>query len=158
MLSLRLGVPNEQLATAAASSLSHQAQAERTVPHSDLLVAFLKVAPTASDRALLAADCPDVIQLVGKRQDVGHLLVTRRGKPLCANDPNSILSRIGKRAGVRVHPYALRRACASHLVEAGVGVRSVQMLLGHASLEATELYVGVSRNALRRAVRVLETE
>ena len=41
-----------------------QAQAERTVPHSDLLVAFLKVALTASDRALLAADCPDVRSLV----------------------------------------------------------------------------------------------
>ena len=43
---------------------STQAQAKRTVPHSDLLVAFLKVALTASDRALLATDCPDVRSLV----------------------------------------------------------------------------------------------
>ncbi len=67
-----------------------------------------------------------------------------------------IVKKLGKRAGVRVHPHAFRRAVASHLVEAGVGVRSVYVLLGHSSLEATELYVGVSREALRRVVETLE--
>ena len=67
-----------------------------------------------------------------------------------------MVAKAAKRAGVRCHPHALRRALATHLVRAGVNVRAVQVLLGHASLEETQRYVAVDRAELHRTVALLE--
>ena len=64
---------------------------------------------------------------------------------------------LGKRAGIEdLRPHALRRACATHMVEAGLSLRVVQIVLGHSSLERTARYVGVSASQLQRAVARLD--
>jgi integrase/recombinase XerD len=57
-------------------------------------------------------------------------------------------------AGLRttVTPHMLRHTAATQLIEAGVDIRYIQRLLGHASLATTELYTHVSDPALRRAI------
>jgi site-specific recombinase XerD len=95
-------------------------------------------------------------KLVRRRQDSGHLLVTKTGRPLTRSDVVKVVAKLALRASVRCYPHALRRALATHLVMAGVNVRAVQTWLGHGSLEVTQGYVVVGRAELRRAVDLLD--
>ncbi len=54
--------------------------------------------------------------------------------------------------GIRVTPHMLRHSAATQLIEAGVDIRFIQRLLGHASLTTTEIYTHVSDGALSRVV------
>jgi site-specific recombinase XerD len=60
----------------------------------------------------------------------------------------------GKRAGIerRVHPHLFRHACATHMLDAGADLRTIQVLLGHADIRTTTKYLHVSLRRLQ-AVR-----
>jgi integrase/recombinase XerD len=83
-----------------------------------------------------------------------HLLFNRRMDPLTAAAMRSRLAKAAVAAGVgeRVTPHMLRHTAATQLIEAGVDIRYIQRLLGHASLSTTEIYTHVSDGALRRVV------
>ena len=83
-----------------------------------------------------------------------ELLFNSRYEPLT---PAAMRSRLVKAAsdaglGARVTPHMLRHTAATQLIEAGVDIRYIQRLLGHASLTTTEIYTHVSDRALRRVV------
>ncbi len=86
--------------------------------------------------------------------DHDRLLFNRNGAPLSAAAMRSRLSAAGTSAGTRhrVTPHMLRHTAATQLIEAGVDIRYVQRLLGHASLTTTELYTHVSDHALKRTI------
>jgi site-specific recombinase XerD len=61
-----------------------------------------------------------------------------------------MVSHMGIRAGIgRVHPHALRRACATHLLEGGADLRVIQDLLGHERVTTTALYTSLSPKNLK---------
>jgi site-specific recombinase XerD len=61
------------------------------------------------------------------------------------------LRKIAYRAGVKgVHPHALRRATACHMLKSGADLRSIQELLGHSNLTTTQLYTYLEPNDLKR--------
>lgn len=94
----------------------------------------------------------------GDRCD-GRLLATETGRRLTVGQLQRILNRIAERAGVvGVHPHALRRALATHLVKRGAPVTAVQYLLGHKSVGTTQRYLGLCLDDLRAAVETLDLE
>jgi integrase/recombinase XerD len=83
------------------------------------------------------------------------LFLGRWGRRPSASLLDISIRRYAKAAGIRkpVHPHALRRACATHLLRRGADIRHLQELLGHASVETTALYTQVEIGDLRKAVR-----
>lgn len=83
-----------------------------------------------------------------------HVFFNRHGAPLAPSAIRSRLRRAGELAGLstQVTPHMLRHTAATQLLEAGVDIRFVQRLLGHASLTTTEIYTHVSDRALKRVV------
>jgi integrase/recombinase XerD len=76
-----------------------------------------------------------------------ELFLNAQGGPLTRAGAFLILRRRAEKAGLdptRVHPHLLRHSFATHLLEGGADLRSVQEMLGHADLSTTELYTHVS--------------
>ncbi len=76
-----------------------------------------------------------------------ELFLNARGGPLTRSGAFRILRGLAGKAGLdpqRVHPHLLRHSFATHLLEGGADLRSVQEMLGHADLSTTELYTHVS--------------
>jgi integrase/recombinase XerD len=83
-----------------------------------------------------------------------RLLFNLRYDPLTPAAMRSRLARATRAADLRMHvtPHMLRHTAATQLIEAGVDIRYIQRLLGHACLSTTEIYTHVSDRALRRVV------
>jgi integrase/recombinase XerD len=76
-----------------------------------------------------------------------ELFLNAKGGPLTRAGAFLILRRIAEKAGLepdRVHPHLLRHSFATHLLEGGADLRSVQEMLGHADLATTEVYLHVT--------------
>jgi integrase/recombinase XerD len=82
-----------------------------------------------------------------ERRHRPDLFLNARGGSLTRAGAFLILRRLAEKAGLdpqRIHPHLLRHSFATHLLEGGADLRSVQEMLGHADLGTTELYTHVS--------------
>jgi integrase/recombinase XerD len=83
-----------------------------------------------------------------------ELFLNARGGPLTRAGAFLIVRRLAEKAGLdpeRVHPHLLRHSFATHLLEGGADLRSVQEMLGHADLATTQIYTHVSDRRRREA-------
>ena len=90
-----------------------------------------------------------------RRRDPGRVFVNPRGGPLSRQSLWTIVRRAATAAGLkrRVSPHVLRHSFASHLLEGGADLRSVQAMLGHADIATTQIYTHLPTAAIQRMYR-----
>jgi integrase/recombinase XerD len=80
------------------------------------------------------------------------VFLTKRGRRIAQVSLAHLVRGYGQGVGLKAYAHLLRHACATHLLQGGADIRHVQQLLGHALLQTTALYAGVSIEDLKRVV------
>lgn len=83
--------------------------------------------------------------------NIDNLFINKNGDKLSRESITYIVNKIEKKSGInhKISPHILRHSFATHLLDNGADIRSVQELLGHENLDTTEIYTHVSNERLR---------
>ncbi|WMT27813.1 tyrosine recombinase XerC [Bacillus aerius] len=92
------------------------------------------------------------LKVKGKDRADSHVFLNQRGASLTDRGVRFILTELMKKASgtLHIHPHMLRHTFATHLLNEGADLRSVQELLGHSNLSSTQVYTHVSKDSLRK--------
>ena len=94
-------------------------------------------------------------ELIKENIETNALFLNRLGSRLSTRSVNNILDKYAKLAGLerRVTPHLMRHTFATHLLDGGADLRTVQELLGHADLSSTQIYTHVSQARAKEVYR-----
>ncbi|MEM1422583.1 MAG: tyrosine recombinase [Planctomycetota bacterium] len=115
------------------------------------LVPFGEPAERALERYLI--ECRPRLVRAGVHH-LGRVFLSNTGRPLERTGLWHIVKRCARRAGLeKIYPHLIRHSFATHLLGGGADLRAVQEMLGHASVETTQVYTHVDRTDLARVIR-----
>jgi integrase/recombinase XerC len=148
-LAYACGLRAEELVTLRLSNIDHDGEQLR-VEGKGSKTRFVPVGEPAM-RALRAYLERSRSALLGDDEDV--LFLSKSGRPLHTSDVRRRLRGWSNRVGIAgdVSPHALRHSFATHLLDGGADLRSIQELLGHCSISTTQVYTRVESARLRSA-------
>lgn len=138
------GLADEQVDwLASVARVRGKGKKERLCPYGRPAHRALRAAVEARDRFLAS-------RAAGRK--AAALFVNRRGGRLTSRSVERMLKQYAAAAGLNpgLSPHALRHSFATHMLDAGADLRSVQELLGHASLSTTQIYTHVSVERLKK--------
>lgn len=86
-----------------------------------------------------------------KSKESSYLFINKNGDQLTAHGVEEVINNVVQRVSLKhkISPHVLRHTFATHLLEDGADIRTVQELLGHASLSTTQIYTHVTNEHLR---------
>ncbi len=107
---------------------------------------------------LFGEPCRDALTIYLRRRGAAEgeeaLFVNREGRALTTRTVQNVVKRWALAAGLSPHvsPHTLRHSFATHLLDGGADLKTVQQLLGHESLETTQIYTHLSSERLKLVV------
>jgi integrase/recombinase XerD len=88
------------------------------------------------------------------KQNTDVLFLNKHGSPLSRHSVFTMIKTLGERAGLTsLSPHMFRHAFATHILDGGADIRSVQSLLGHADISSTQIYTHVSTHMLKEVFK-----
>ncbi|MFZ2356833.1 MAG: site-specific tyrosine recombinase XerD [Candidatus Omnitrophota bacterium] len=124
---------------------------ERVIPLGKKAIVSLKRYLEVS-RPVLLKEGPHEVN----KKENEYLFLNRFGKKLSRQSIWKLLQRYGLSAGIKKHikPHILRHSFATHLLERGADLRSVQEMLGHANISTTQIYTHINKDRLKSIHRM----
>lgn len=98
---------------------------------------------------------PLLIAPLGDEHRTQRVFLNHQGRPLTVRGLEFILKQIARHSGLEggLYPHQLRHSFATQLLDNGADLRTIQELLGHATINTTQIYTHVSREALQKEYR-----
>jgi integrase/recombinase XerD len=111
-----------------------------------------RVVPVGGTAAAAVRRYRDAVRPALDKRSNPALFLTRLGQPFTRQGFWKMLAGHARRAGLsaEVSPHVLRHSFATHLLERGADLRSVQLMLGHSQITTTQIYTHVTRERLRQ--------